>query len=90
MSCDDFYISNRKLKHVLIHLSKFNKIAWGTWVAQLVKRPAPDFDLGHDLMVHALESHVGLHADSVEDAWDPLSLPLPHSRCLSLFLKINK
>ena len=34
------------------------------------------------------EARVRLCADSVEPAWDPLSLPLPHSYSPSL--KINK
>ena len=45
--------------------------------------------------VHGIEPCVGLCADSVEPAWDslslpPLSLPLPCLCSLSLSLKINK
>ena len=47
----------------------------GTWVAQSVK--ASDFGSGHDLMVHEFQPRVGLCTDSVETAWDPLSLSLP-------------
>ena len=53
-------------------------------MAQLVKQPTLDFNSGHDLMVHEFEPRVGLCADSVEPAWDGLSLPF------DLSLKINK
>ena len=52
------------------------------------------FGSGHDLAVCDIEPHVGLHADSVEPAWDSLSTlpPLMHVRAclraLSLSLKI--
>ena len=46
---------------------------WGTWVAQLVKRPTLDFDAGHDLTVGEFEPQMGLCADGVEPAWDSLS-----------------
>ena len=60
-----------------------------------------DFGSGHDLiMVHELEPRVGLCVDSMEPAWDSLSLPLSLSfsalplfvlsLSLSLSLKINK
>ena len=54
-------------------------------MAQSVKRLTLDFGSGHDLMVRGIEPRVGLCADSVEPAWDFLSLSL-----LSLSLKINK
>ena len=66
----------------------------GTWVAQLVKHLALDFSSGRDLMVCGFEPHVELCSGSVEPAWDslfpPLSLPLPHSYTLSLFLSPSK
>ena len=48
----------------------------GAWVAQLVKRPTPDFDSGHDLTVHEFEPHIqphiqpctGPYADSADPA----------------------
>ena len=47
-------------------------------MAQLVKRPALGFGSGHDIMVHGMESCVGLCADSMELAWIlSLLLPLP-------------
>ena len=45
-----------------------------------------DIGSGHDLTVHGIEPCVGLCADSMEPAWDSLSLP----PSLSLSLKINK
>ena len=57
----------------------------GSWVAQSVKRQTLDFSSGHDLMVCEFEPCIRLCADSMEPAWDSLSLPLP---CLlSLFQK---
>ena len=53
----------------------------GTWVAQSVEHLAVDFSSGHGLMVCEFEPHVGPCTDSVEPAWDSLSLPLsapPH------------
>ena len=63
-------------------------------MAQSVKHLALDFSLGHDLMVHEFDSHMGLRADSAEPAWDFLSPSLcpslAHVLCFSLSLKINK
>ena len=39
----------------------------GTWVAQLVKHPTIGLGSGH-LMVHKIESHIRLWADSMEPA----------------------
>ena len=61
----------------------------GACVAELVERLTLDFGSGHDLTVHGFEPRLGLQADSVELAWDSvslLSLPLLHS----FSLKINK
>ena len=46
-------------------------------MAQLVERLTLDFDSGHALMVRGIEPRVGLCANSMEPAWDSLSLPLP-------------
>ena len=66
----------------------------GTWVAPLVKPLTLDFGLGHGLENLKIKPLVGFHADSVEPAWDALSLPLLYSctlsLSLSLSLKINK
>ena len=62
----------------------------GPWVAQLVKHPILDFDSGHNLMVHEIDPHVGLCADSVESAWDSLPLPLSLSALLLLTLSQNE
>ena len=48
-------------------------IIMGTWVAQSVKRATLGFGSGRDLMAHEFEPHIGLHADSMEPAWDSLS-----------------
>ena len=45
-------------------------------MAYSVECPAPGFGSGHDLMVRGIEPHVRLCADSVEPAWDSLSLPV--------------
>ena len=63
-------------------LLALRKHLWGTWVAQLVKRPTLGFGSGHDLMLCVFKSHVGLCAGRDEPSWDSLSLPV--------FLKINK
>ena len=69
------------------------KHTWGTCVAQLVKCPAFDLGSGHDLMVYKIEPRVGLCTDSMEPAWDSLSLPLslsfPLSFSLSLCLSLS-
>ena len=59
-----------------------NFLCQGTWVAQSVECPTPDFGSGHDLMVHEIQPFVRLCADSAEAVWDSLSLP--NSRTLSL------
>ena len=59
----------------------------GAWVVQLLERPALDFGSGHDLTVHEIELHIGLHADSTERI-GILSLPLFLSlllHCLCLY-----
>ena len=60
----------------------------GTWVAQTVKHLTFDFDSGHDLKVREFEPCIGLCANSVEPAWERLSLSLPLPRKFS-FSKIN-
>ena len=64
----------------------------GSWVAQLVKPPSPDFCSGHDLEVREIKPRVGLCADSVELLGIlslPLSLSLP-PLMLSLSLCLSK
>ena len=57
-------------------------------MAQSGKCPALDFSSGHDHPFCGIEPHIGLHTDSTEPSWDPLSLPLP---CLCSFsLSQNK
>ena len=51
-------------------------------MAQSVKRPSLGLGSGHDLTVHEFEPRIGLCADSVDPAWDSLSLPLPHALSL--------
>ena len=62
-------------------------------MAQAVKRPTLALGSGHNLMVLEFEPRAGLCADSVESAWDSLTLcPAPPLLMLSPFLslKINK
>ena len=49
----------------------------GTWVAQLVKCLTPDFGSGLELMIREFEPHIRLCTDSVEPAWDSVSLTSP-------------
>ena len=59
-------------------------------MAQSVEPLTLDFLSGHDLTVRESESRIGLCADSLEPAWDSLSLPLSDPPLLMLSLKINK
>ena len=59
-------------------------------MAQSVKRPTLDLGSGYDLMVCGFRPYVGVHADSVEPAWDSLFPSLSAPPLLSLSLKINK
>ena len=49
----------------------------GAWVAQLVKCLTCGFGSGHGLMVYGIQPHIRLCAESVEPAWDSLSLSSP-------------
>ena len=61
-------------------------------LSEWVKRPTLDFGSEHDLMVHEIDPHIRLCAESPERAWDSLSLSLslslsaPHPLVLSLCL----
>ena len=57
-------------------------------MAQSVKRPTLAFGSGHDLTVCEFEHRVGLCAESMDPAWDSLSLSLslPSSSALSFSL----
>ena len=57
-------------------------------MVQSIKQPTLGFGSGHDLVVGEFKPHIGLCADSVESAWDSLSL-CPSHACV-LTLKINK
>ena len=50
----------------------------------LIKPQTFDFGSDHDFTGPEVESCVGLCADSMEPAWDSLSLPLPCSCSVSL------
>lgn len=54
----------------------YNMLSTGVpaWLCR-VRRPNIDFGSGHDLTVHEFKPHMGLCADSVEPAWDSISLP---------------
>ena len=56
-------------------------------MAPSVKRPTLDFSSSHDLTVCEIRPRVRLYADSVEPAWDTLSLSLSASPPRSLSLK---
>ena len=58
----------------------------------MVKHPTLGFGSGHDLTVHELEPSLGLCTDSMEAAWDSVSLPLCPSpaHTVSVSFKINK
>ena len=45
-------------------------------MVQSVEYPTLDFGSGQDLLVRETEPHVRLCTDSMEPAWDSLSLPL--------------
>ena len=53
-------------------------------MTQSVKRPTLDFGSGHDLTVGDVEPGVGPCTDSVEPAWDSVSLPLSPAHSLTL------
>lgn len=60
----------------------------GTWVAQLVKWPTPDFHLGHDLSFLGSSSTLGSRLSAESDC----PSPSPNLRCLflskiSIFIK---
>ena len=61
-------------------------------MAQSVKHLTLGFSSGHDLTVREFKPHIRLHSDSMEPAWDSLSLPLslPLPRSCTLSFKINK
>ena len=64
----------------------------GTWMVQLVERPALDFGSGHDCRV-LKSSSASSSALRVESAWDSVSLPpLPslHSCALSPKIEQNR
>ena len=54
----------------------------GTWVAQSVEHPTPDFSSGHDLGVMGLSPKSGSEV-GMGSGWDSLSAPLPSSCSLS-------
>ena len=64
-------------------------------MAPSVGWPTLGFGSGHELVVPEFEPHIDLHADSVEPAWDSLSLPvslpflLSFSFSLSLSLSLS-
>ena len=58
----------RKIRQKPKYRESTKKKAWGTGMAQLVKRRTLDFRSGHDLMVCELEPCIGLCADRTEPA----------------------
>ena len=53
-------------------------------MAQLVECSTLDFGLDHCLAVPEFGPHIGLHADSVEPAWESLLLSAPPLLAISL------
>ena len=77
-------MKNQNVSPLVLKVQNFK----GHLVAQSVKPPALDFGSGPDLTVCEFEPHIGICADSVEPAWDSLSLaPLPFFCTLSLKIK---
>ena len=60
----------------------------GTWVAQSVKLPTPNF--GFDLTVPGIKPSMGLLTDSMEPPWDSLSPSLSAPPPLMLFLSLSQ
>ena len=58
-------------------------------MAQSVKRPTLGFGSGHDLTVREFDLRVGLCADSLEPAWDSLSLSLSAPPLLALSVSLS-
>ena len=82
------YYSAIKRNEILIHTTVWMNLEnitlqerrWkGVWVAHSIKLPILGFGSGHDLMVCGLKPHNRLCTDSMEPAWDSLSLSLPSS-----------
>ena len=61
----------------------------GAWAAPLVKHLSLDFGLDHDLMVREIKPYVWLCTESMEPAWDSLSLSVPLSCMYVLSLSNN-
>ena len=59
----------------MLHVTQKLFNVWGAWVTQSVKLLILDFGLGQDLMVCGIEPVVRFCSDSMEPAWDSLSLP---------------
>ena len=79
-------ISN-KIKNKEVGLHQIKKLPhWGAWVAQLVKRPALSFGLGHDLRV--LGSAPCSVGSLLEDSLSPSTPSHTRGHALS-FSKIN-
>ena len=54
-----------------------------------LQRPTLGFGLGKDLTVREFEPRIRLWADSVEPAWNTLSLSVSLSLCLSVSLSLS-
>ena len=78
-------LSGRDFKITMIHVKSSNGRA--AWVTQSVKLLTLDLGSGHDLTVCEFKPCIMLRVDSVEPAWDSLSLTLPHVCSRSLFQK---
>ena len=64
------------------------RVEGGSWVTPSTEGPTFGFDSARDLVVHEFKPHIRLYADSMEPAWDSLSLSL--SLCLSVKQNLKK
>ena len=58
-------------------------------MAQSDKHPTLDFSSGHDLTVHGIEPHIGLHDDSAEPSLSAPSL-ITVCVCVCVSLSLSK
>ena len=62
----------------------------GAWAAQSAERLTFGFRSGHDLTIGGFEPHIRPCTDSVEPAWDSLSLPLSAPPLTEWLLSFSK
>ena len=84
-------VSSCKISALFVKLYKIIRRLWGTWVAQLIRRPTSAQVMISWFVSSSPTLGFMLTAQSLEPASDSvcvsLSLPLPYSRPVSLSLK---